>query len=131
VALVTGWLAVVLILLAAMFPIGFRLRSGRRAAPSSGVIRAHVAIGLGTSVIGFFHAATLVAELGSPGAVAGGAAALAPGAFAFFVLVAHTGIGLQLRDERSRDRPRKRRLHRITASLIVIGVAAHVVALRI
>ena len=94
-------------------------------------MKAHVAIGLATSVIGFLHTATLVADLGAPGAVAGGAIALAPGAFAFFVLVAHTGIGLQLRDERLKDRPRKRRLHRLTASLIVIGVAAHVLALRL
>ena len=130
-ALVTGWIAVVLIALAAALPLGFRWKAGRRAAPASPLMKAHVAIGLATSVIGFLHTATLVADLGAPGAVAGGAIALAPGAFAFFVLVAHTGIGLQLRDERLKDRPRKRRLHRLTASLIVIGVAAHVLALRL
>ena len=115
-ALVTGWIAVVFIVLAATLPLGFRLKEGRRAAPASPLMQAHVAIGLATSVIGFLHTATLIADLGAPGAVAGGAIALAPGAFAFFVLVAHTGIGLQLRNERLKDRPRKRGLSELHGS---------------
>jgi hypothetical protein len=94
-------------------------------------MRAHVIIGLATSIIGFLHAATLVADLGAPGAVAGGALALAPGALAFFLLMAHTGIGLQLRDEKLKNRPRKRGLHRLTATLIAVCVAVHVIALRL
>lgn len=130
-ALVTGWIAAVLIAFAAAVPIIFRLREGKRAAPSSQPMRFHVALGLSTSGIGFVHTITIVTELGSPGAVTGGAIALAPGALAFFVLMAHTGIGLQLRNERLKDRPRKRSLHRFTAAAIALAVAVHVLALRL
>ena len=55
--------------------------------------------------------------------------ALAPGTAAFFLLFAHVGIGLRLRDPRLRDRVRIRRWHVILALAIATTVAAHVIAL--
>ena len=55
--------------------------------------------------------------------------ALMPGAVAFLVLVAHGGLGLQLRKEKLRDRPQKRRAHLVTAICIVVAVAVHAAVL--
>lgn len=52
------------------------------------------------------------------------------GALTFFILIAHSGIGLQLRREKLKDRVAKRRLHRITAISIVLAAALHVIMLR-
>lgn len=129
-ALVTGWIAVVLIVLAGTIPLAQRLRTGKRAAPTSPPIRAHVALGIATSGAAFVHTASIATDLGSPGAVSGGMATFGPGALAFFVLLAHTGIGFQLRNERLKDRVQKRNRHRITAALIVLAATVHVVVLR-
>ena len=48
----------------------------------------------------------------------------------FFVLFAHVGVGLQLRNPALKRRASKRRTHVITASLIVLAIALHVVLLR-
>src|SRR4051812_3694837 len=121
-----GWLAVALILLSASLPLGFRLRAKKRASPDSKPIRTHVWLGISTSVVAFAHSVFVLPGLGSPAAVEGGVGALLPGVAAFFILMAHSGVGLQLRDVRLRDRPRKRRLHIATAIAIVVTVAAHV-----
>ena len=67
--------------------------------------------------------------LDSPEAIGGGMMALLPAGAAIFVLMAHVGIGLQLRNPRLRDRPGKRRIHQGTALTIVVLVALHVVGL--
>lgn len=124
-ASLTGWLAAAAILVAGVVPIAARVRLGRRAAPSSQPIRIHVALGLSTSALAFAHTLTIIPALGSPAATAGGMLALVPGAGAFLVLVAHTGIGLQLRDEKLRGRAQKRRTHLTTALVITTLVLIH------
>jgi hypothetical protein len=130
-AIWTGWLALVAIVLAALVPIVTRLRTGRGLAPTSRPIRAHVVLGLTTSAFGFAHTLTVIPALGSPAATGGGMLALLPGGVAFFVLLAHTGIGLQLRDPKLRDRAKKRSTHRATAVTIALAVAVHVAALEL
>lgn len=122
-------MAVVAIAVAAIVPVGYRLRAGKRAAPPSKVIRAHVVIGLLTSMLAFTHTLSVLPELGSPAATGGGMIALLPGGAAFFLLVAHAGLGLQLRSEKLRDRATKRRAHVTTAIAIAIAVAIHVIVL--
>ena len=127
-----GWLAVALILLSASLPLGFRLRAKKRASPDSKPIRTHVWLGISTSAVAFAHSVFVLPGLGSPAALeggVGGVGALLPGVAAFFILMAHSGVGLQLRDVRLRNRPRKRRLHVATAIAIVVTVAAHVIPL--
>jgi cytochrome b561 len=125
----TGWMAFAMVLFAACFPIGHRLARGRRAAPESTFMRTHAAIGLGVTAVAFGHTLTSVAMLGEARAIGGGMLALAPGAVAFLILLAHTGVGLQLRRPQLRDRARKRRVHATTAILIVTAVVTHVVVL--
>jgi len=125
----TGWVAAGLILVAGLVPIGHRLRAGKRAAVASPTNKVHVVIGLVTAAIAFLHTLLSVLALGSPSAVAVGDLALAAGGLAFLVLIAHTGLGLQLRDPKLRGRVEKRRSHTITALLIVAAVAAHAVLL--
>jgi hypothetical protein len=56
--------------------------------------------------------------------------ALLPGVLAVFLLVAHVGLGLRLRQPHLRDRARLRRAHLIVAATIACAVSAHVLALR-
>lgn len=128
-ALVSGWLATVAIVLAALVPLVQRLRAGKRAAPGSGPIRLHVLIGLTTSALAFAHTMMVIPALGSPAAIAGGVEAMLPAGAAFFLLVAHAGLGLQLRQPKLKDRVRKRRSHTITAVLIAIAVGLHILLL--
>jgi hypothetical protein len=121
----TGWLAAIAIVLAAMVPFVHRMRTGKRGAPGSPPIRLHVALGMTTSALAFLHTLLMLPALGSPAAIGGGVFALLAGGAAFFLLVAHAGLGLQLRDPRLRDRNRKRRMHTTTATLIAIAVGAH------
>ena len=129
-SIVLGWAVVTFILLAGAIPIGHRLFRGRRAGHASRPIDVHLALGLGVSALAFFHVIASIPELGEPAVVEGGMAALAPGVLAFFVLVAHTGVGLQLRQNKLRERSSRRRLHQLTAASIVAFVALHVVMLR-
>lgn len=85
--------------------------------------------GLATAFLAFLHTIVALPALGSPGAVGGGLLPLASAGCAFFLLVAHAGIGLQLRDVRLRDRARKRRTHAATAVAIVVAVTTHVAGL--
>ena len=126
---VTGWLATVAIVLAALVPIVQRLRAGKRAPPGSPPIRLHVTVGLLTAALAFVHTLAVIPALGSPAAIGGGLTALFPAGAAFFLLVAHAGLGLQLREPKLRDRARKRRMHTTTAILIATAVTVHVVLL--
>ena len=125
----TGWLALLLILATGTVPLVMRLRLGKRAAPDQKPMRVHVVIGLTTGVVAFLHTLLVVPVLGAPGAIGGGMLALGAGGLAFFILVAHTGLGFQLRRPKLRDRVEKRRAHLTTAILIVAVVATHAVAL--
>ena len=128
-ALWSGWLAAVTIVIAASIPLGTRLRLGRRAGPSSSPIRAHVLLGLVTSAFAFIHTFLVIPALGSPAATGGGMTAIAPGGLAFVLLVAHAGLGLQLRNEKLKTRAKTRRSHAMTAVAIAVAVAIHIVAL--
>ncbi|HKQ69393.1 MAG TPA: hypothetical protein VJT73_08645 [Polyangiaceae bacterium] len=125
-----GWLAVGSIALSASLPLGFRAWNKRRAAPDSRPIRVHVALGTATTVLAFAHVVFVVPDLGSPEAVGGGFMAFVPAAMAFCVIIAHAGIGLQLRDVRLKQRAQKRRTHVMTAIAIAVAVTAHVWILR-
>jgi hypothetical protein len=119
-----------LLVAAASIPLGHRLLLRRRAAPESRPIGLHVVLGLTTTAVCLAHAMAILPALGSPGAVAGGMLALAPGAAAFFVLFAHVGVGLQLRAPRLKTRAQKRRLHAMLAAGIATLACVHVVVLR-
>jgi hypothetical protein len=125
----SGWLATMAILVAASIPLGMRLRLGKRAAPSSPAIRSHVVVGLVTSGCAFIHTLLVIPALGSPAATGGGMTAIAPAGLAFMLLVAHAGLGLQLRDEKLKTRAKTRRSHAITAAAIAVAVAIHIVVL--
>lgn len=129
VARYTGWIATCAIVVAALVPIAQRVRAGKRAAPGSAPIRLHVLVGFATAALAFLHTIAALPALGSPAATGGGMAALLPAGAAFFLLVAHAGLGLQLREPKLKDRARKRRMHLTTAILISLTVAMHVVAL--
>lgn len=125
----SGWLATLAIVVAVAVPIVQRIRAGKRAAPGSGPIRLHVILGMTTAALAFAHTIAVLPALGSPAAIGGGVFALLPGGVAFFILVAHSGIGLQLRKPKLRDRAQKRTTHTITATLIAAAVVAHTVML--
>ncbi|MGZ3478586.1 MAG: hypothetical protein ACXVCJ_29060, partial [Polyangiales bacterium] len=65
-AALSGWLAAVLVVLAAIVPLGVRFRTGKRAPPQSPPIRAHVLLGLSVSLAAFDHTGLVLPELGSP-----------------------------------------------------------------
>jgi hypothetical protein len=128
-ALWSGWLAAIAILVAGAIPLATRLRLGKRGAPSSPPIRAHVVLGLVTSAFAFIHTILVIPALGSPAATGAGPLAIAPAGLAFFLLVAHAGLGLQLRDEKLKTRAKTRRSHATTAIAIVVAVAIHIFTL--
>ncbi len=125
IAVWSGWVATAAIALAALVPLVQRIRAGKRAAPGSSPIRLHVLVGLATAALAFVHTMAVLPVLGSPAAIAGGLFALLPAGAAFFLLVAHAGLGLQLREPKLKDRARKRRMHTTTAVLIALMVAIH------
>src|ERR1700754_3006257 len=104
VAIWSGWLATAAIGLAALVPIVQRMRTGRRAPSGSPPIRLHVTLGFATAALAFLHTMAVLPALGSPAAIAGGVFAMLPAGAAFFLLVAHAGLGLQLRDPKLKDR---------------------------
>ena len=128
-AIWSGWLATLLIVIAGLVPLAVRIRSGKRAPPESRPMRTHVIVGLATGSVAFFHTLLVVPALGAPGAVGGGMLALGAAGAAFFLLVAHTGLGFQLRRPKLRERAKKRRAHLTTALLIVAAVSIHIIAL--
>jgi hypothetical protein len=88
-----------------------------------------VIVGLVTSALAFVHTILVIPALGSPAAIGSGPMAIAPAGLAFFLLVAHAGLGLQLRDEKLRTRMKTRRTHAMTAVAIGIAVLIHIVTL--
>jgi len=125
----SGWAAALMIVIAAAVPLGTRLRLGRRAAPTSPPIRTHVLLGLVTSGLAFLHTILVIPALGSPAAIGSGPVAIASAGLAFFLLVAHAGLGLQLRDEKLKTRAKTRRSHAMTAVAIAVAVGIHIVTL--
>ncbi len=125
----TGWLAAALILTAALVPLAHRLFAQRRAIPTSRTITTHLVLGLSATAMALLHTFATLPSLGSPAAIRGGMTAILPAIVAFFVLFAHVGVGLRLRNPRLRDRVRIRRLHVAFALTIAVTVAAHVTAL--
>jgi hypothetical protein len=125
----SGFIAYALIASAGAVPLGFRLINQRRAAPDSKPIGIHALIGITAAAGAGLHTLAILPSLGSPAAVGGGMLALLPGAIAFFVLFAHVGVGMQLRNVKLKDRPKKRRLHFVFATTILLAATAHVVLL--
>jgi hypothetical protein len=128
-ASLSGWMAAVLVVLAAVVPLSVRMQTGKRAAPQSPPIRAHVLLGLAVSLTAFVHTGLVLPELGSPASVGGGSIAFFAGAVAFVVLVAHGGLGLRLRDPKLKDRPARRKRHATTGVLLGLAIVAHAVLL--
>ena len=87
-------------------------------------------LGLTATSMALLHTFAAVAALGSPAAIRGGMTALVPATAAFFLLFAHIGVGLRLRNARLRARVKVRRWHVILAMTIAATVAAHITALR-
>jgi hypothetical protein len=125
----SGWLGAALIIAAAFVPLGHRVFVRRRAVPTSGAIQGHVILGFAATAVALLHAFAVIPALGSPAAIKGGMTALAPATAAFFLLFAHVGVGLRLRNPRLRERVRTRRWHVVLAVAIAATVAAHVTAL--
>ena len=125
----SGWVAVALIVLAASVPLSQRAFVHRRALPGSPPIRLHVFLGLATTAAALGHSLAVLPSLGSPSVVGAGMLAVAPAMLGFFLLFAHVGVGLQLREPKLKDRAKKRRLHVMLASGIALAVTAHIVAL--
>lgn len=125
----SGWLGAALIVFAALVPLGYRVLRRRRAAPTSRTIQGHVVLGLLATAVALLHTFAVIPALGSPAAIRGGMIALAPATAAFFLLFAHVGIGLRLRNPRLRARATVRRWHVVLAGAITATVAAHVVGL--
>ena len=117
----------VFIVVAAFLPLGYRWYNGRRAAPQSRPISLHVAVGVVVALTAFAHALFAVLSLGTAQAIGAGNLGLALGGIAVFVLMAHVGIGFQLRRPKLRDRPALRAKHRITALTIASFAVAHTV----
>ncbi len=123
----SGYLAFGLVLVAGTVPLGYRWRHGRRAAPASPPISLHVRLGVATAGAAFAHGLFALMQLGSSRAITAGNLALAAGAGALLVLMAHVGIGLQLRDPKLRTRQATRRKHLATALTITALAITHVV----
>ena len=123
----SGWLAAAVVLGAASVPTLHRLTAGKRATLVSRTIRSHVVVGITASALAFVHTLAILPALGSPAAIGGGTIALASGAVAFLLLVAHVGVGLKLRNPKLKERASTRRTHVFLASLIGAAVIAHAV----
>ncbi len=121
----SGYAAGALLLLALSLPLGHYALRGRRAELKAAPVTWHVRAGMIAAAAGFLHPLVALLALGSPGAVGGGDLGLAFGGLAFMVLLAHTGLGLSLRDPKLKRRPKARRAHLVTASVVVLAVAAH------
>ena len=128
-AVYSGWVTLALIVIAAMLPLGYRLKNSRRAAPVSRLTGTHVGIGVAVVLMAFGHSLFGVLSLGSSSAIAAGDLAIALGGVALLVLMAHVGIGLQLRNPKLRSRQEQRRKHIATATTIAVFAVSHAVLL--
>ncbi|MFO0547629.1 MAG: hypothetical protein U0271_04520 [Polyangiaceae bacterium] len=124
----SGWIAVALMVAAALVPLFVRVRDGRRANLESRPVATHVIVGMTAAGLGFLHPLTALFALGSPGAIGGGVLGLALGGLAFVVLLSHSGIGLKLRDPKLKRRSESRSRHLVTATLVTTLALAHAVA---
>lgn len=128
-AVILGWLTLGLVFVAGLIPLGYRLREKRRAGPDSKPISLHVTIGVATAAAAFAHALVSVLSLGSASAVSAGNLAIAVGGAALLVLMAHVGIGLQLRNPKLRKRKELRTKHLFTALTIAVCALVHALLL--
>jgi hypothetical protein len=126
---VTGWTSIALIVTAAAVPLVQRVRLGKRPPPDAPGTRLHVVIGLAVCVICFLHTGVVLPMVGAPGAIGGGMLAMIPACVGFGMLVAHAGLGLQLRRPKLKDRIKKRRMHMATAIIIFVAASTHIGAL--
>jgi hypothetical protein len=126
-----GWIATALIVVGGLVPLVYRARFGKRAAPDSAPIRLHVIVGIAVAVVALLHTLAVIGALGASDAVEAGTLSFLPGGIAFFLLFAHVGVGLQLREPKLRDRAKKRRTHLGTAIAIAVAAAVHVATLRL
>lgn len=124
-ARLSGWFAAGLLVIAFAIPATHFLARRKRATLESRPVSAHIAIGMGAAGAGFLHPLVALLALGSPGAVGGGDLGLALGGLAFMMLLAHTGLGLALRDPKLKKRANARRAHLTTASIILASAGAH------
>ena len=86
-------------------------------------------LGLVTTAFAFVHTILVIPALGSPAATGAGPLAIAPAGLAFFLLVAHAGLGLQLKDDKLKTRAKTRRSHAMTAVAILVAVSIHILTL--
>ena len=126
----SGWAILMAVAVAALLPLVRRALDEKRPAIGSPTLSWHVAVGLTTSALAFLHTLLALPALGSSEAIGAGVGGLLAGALAFCVLIAHAGIGLQLRQPKLRKREAKRRTHVITAVGIVVAATVHVLWLR-
>jgi hypothetical protein len=126
----SGWLGAALIVAAAFVPLGHRVFAHRRIAPTSRTATGHVVLGFAATAMALLHTFAALGALGSPAAIRGGMTALVPATAAFFLLFAHVGVGLRLRNPGLRARIKIRRWHVILALTIATTVAMHVTALQ-
>lgn len=126
----SGWAILIAVAVAALLPLVRRMVDGKRPQLGSSTLGLHVVVGLTTSALAFLHTLLALPALGSSEAIGAGPGGLLAGAIAFCVLIAHAGIGLQLRQPKLRKREAKRRTHVITAVAIALTAAAHVLWLR-
>jgi hypothetical protein len=128
-AAITGYAAAASVICAGLLPLLAKLRPSKGPVLESKPLQLHVLLGLGTTAAAGMHVLISIAALGDPAAVAAGNLPLALGAIAFLVITAHVGIGLQLRNPKLVARPKRRKAHQLTATAIVLLVAAHAVLL--
>jgi hypothetical protein len=121
----SGWLALVVILAAGMVPLAVRVYLKRRAAVETAPVRLHTAVGITAAAVAGLHTLLALPALGDPAAIEAGSLAFVIGSLGFLVVVAHVGIGLQLKVPALKDRLRKRRLHVLTASTLVALTVTH------
>ena len=126
---ITGFGTIALMTAAALVPLVVRVMLKKRAAPDSTPTRAHVMLGLAVSIVCFVHTGVALPSVGAPGAAGGGMLAMIPASIGFALLIAHGGLGLQLRNVKLKDRLKKRRMHTATAILIFIVACIHIGAL--
>lgn len=129
ISLGSGWVTFALVFLAGAVPLGYRLRQGQRAAPTSSPISFHVLLGLGVVLAALVHSLAGVLSLGSPRAIGASDLAIWAGVAAVLVLMAHVGVGLQLRNPKLRTRPALRKRHLATALTIAVCAVVHAVLL--
>ncbi len=125
----SGWATITLITAAGLVPLVARMQAKKRLPADSAPTRTHVLLGMCVCIVCFLHTGVALPNVGAPGAAAGGMLAMIPASLGFALLIAHAGLGLQLRRPKLKDRIRKRRMHTVTASVIFLAACTHVAAI--